>query len=1068
MKNLFSSVFILIFFFPIFDYTLNPEISPGVSIEAPYNESKSSNIILHREKYALMLSSKSFDTGNIRKVLLLLGFDSREVVFSLASYQQIRHSIDSVSLICGIPSFILIIGDEDAIPPYRERFNPYTNNQYSTDFDYGLLCEDLRLRTLVSRIPAKNQASLDIYTENLLKYLLSNESSKSEILAPFYDFDKDSVEDYLYYTFSYKISNSITDCRLLSETDSPCPKYLYDGSEIDDSMQYPFNDWLVDIGEINSDSPLLLCYRGHGNPISMVLPEIPLSEISSINLKMSGSLFSFTCLLSSFDNETSGFSNCFSESIIFLNTGFAASVGFSSETFYQYNNLFLNILFDHLNDNIYKTLSSSFNPSISKSLFDCCNALLTIYGVNDYTLCQISSMQIFGIPSLSLIKQNSSKPFCVNNTLDISDSSICVTLFLDAPFYLSTDSCLYDSVPSEAGTYFIKIENLSIEDRLFASSYFNGILFIDTIEVTGSGFSVADAGLSDDTGDNDGLIESGERVSFSFKTLPYALDSCIVKCSYPILQETLKQNEDGIFLIEFTLPKDAEEVHLEIIYEGISSFWSFPVNRYTVILNKMQSMDSPFIFPNETHQMMFEFYHNRNFSTPCTLSFISSDDYIFTSLKPMVLFETDSAVFFNEMSVLSDSFCIEVEYKCNLFADTFTIPFVCAKRNSLFIYDPKNQYLNSEFTSFLRDSLKCALTINRELNDTTFYPANIFAFGIYPNNKSLDSGEAYYIKKCASYGSSMLLDGGDALGFDKEGKNLISLFNISSAEDGSTVYAGSEISFLPFGLTMIADTTVKFVDNYTADSPYLFLSQRIIGCNSEDRMVQSYPLTKIASNDNHWLYYLYASILLNYSHEIEFAPSINLTFKKSAIVKNHSKNPVMIKILSIPSFFDSIKFMDSRIIPPDSQNELIFFIKRDSPSFTAEIDFTSGFDTMNLSLVYSPNSKPKMITAHIKADSFSFKIEEEGALLLPQKAQKTCFVKRSGNTYTLFGDIKMLEEEEIIFRTASQDYIILLPKLSREKRKEEECAVYNILGEKTKVKPNGLYFSEERKFIHIK
>jgi len=227
-------------------------------------------------------------------------------------------------------------------------------------------------------------------------------------------------------------------------------------------------------------------------------------------------------------------------------------------------------------------------------------------------------------------------------------------------------------------------------------------------------------------------------------------------------------------------------------------------------------------------------------------------------------------------------------------------------------------------------------------------------------------------------------------------------------------------------------------------------------------------LTKLKSTDDNWLYYIYASILLDYDFMIDYPLSANLTFGEKIIMKNISMTPLMIKILNIPSFFDSIKFKNSRIIPPFSQDVMVFFINRDAPSFSTEILFTTGFDTMGINVIYNLNSNLKTITAEVTASGFSFKIEEDGFLILPAKAKKTCFIKKCGNIYTIFGDIEKLEGEIVIFKTQMEEIAIRLPKIPQKKKQKEIVNIYNLLGEKTKIKSSGIYFTNKRKFVHIK
>ncbi|MGE3062615.1 MAG: C25 family cysteine peptidase [bacterium] len=1044
--------------------SLSPESSPDSLFDAGFSSMQSIERILLFSKYALVVSSNSLNVDEALHILLLAGYKSESIRSADPSFHSVKRSVDSVISINGRPSFILIIGDENMVEPQRSRVNPYSLKSFSTDFDYGLSEKDFFTFITVARIPVRSQESLDRYIGNAKRMLFSDCSSSYSNIAPFYDASSDSVEDYLYYTLSYRSAKLLPSGKIHSGTNSIFPKYLFDLTEIDDSLWYPEYDWSVSTDDISSSSALYLSYRGHGNPISTVLPLISLSDIGGITFEGGGVFASFACLLSAFDNITSGFSSCFAESLVVSRQGGSVSVGFSTETFYQLNNTLLPAFLDHADDNVLKNISSPYGASVGDAVRNSLSYMLTLFGFNSYTECQISSCQIFGFPFISTAKEISRKPFLVPESLLTGDSVINVELLDDAPFYLSWRGIPYDSLPHTAGTYFIKTENLEPGDTLFASSYFKGRLFVDTIIISQSEAGIYNALLSDRTGDCDGLIESGEKIEFTFFSLTPSLP-CTIICREGSYTEVLSALSDSSFAATFNLSKDAYSIEITVLTNGKKFIFTYPAMKYSPTLSSIKAMDSPFVFSRETLQFCLEFKNPLIFSTPCSLRILESPDYSFSPDSWMIIEDDEYALFFREMTFNSDSSDLKFEYRCNLFTDTLCYPYVCSKRNSIFIYDPMSQYINSAFVSFLRDSLKFSLKIENEIDCSLFWPANIFAFGIYPNNEKLDSSEALYIKKLASLGSSVLIDGGDALGYDKEGIKLQSLFNISSALDGQTVYAGSKISFPAFDIQLSADTTVKFVDSYTSSSPFLFVDSYIVGSISENRIAQSYPLTKLECEDYNWLCYLYASFLLDYNIVIDYPNSIDITFKKSAQIANRSAYPAALKILYSTSFFDSIVFEDSRIILPDSQKNMLFFIKRGSPSFKTEILFSTGFDTMSIAVSYSSNANPKKTEAKLTADGFSFTISEEGRLLLPPKADKTCFVKKCKDTYTIFGDIQKLEGEEITFRTSEYDILILLPKASSSCLNKEAQDVYNLLGSKTVPSKSGIYFSKDSKFF---
>lgn len=1047
-------------------YRLSPDFLPADSFEAGFTY-YSPQIVLHNEKFVLLISDSALDLSELKKILLFMGYDCKTLCFSSPSFQRVKFSVDSLLGLDGLPSLILIVGDENAIPPYRERVNPYTKNAYSTDYDYGIT-EGGSFCVSASRIPASSQASLDIYLENLMRFLVSGKASEVSFLSPFYDFDSDSAEDYLYSTVSFNASKRIDGSKLLMETNSPFPKYLYDMSELDDTLKFPFYDWDVSSADLSSDSPLLLAYRGHGNPLSTVSPDISISQISSASLKEGGCFVSFTCLLSAFDAYTSGFKACFAESILFLSDCFLFSLGFSSETFYQYNNFMFSLFFDHYDDAVYAPLSSDTCANLLDACMDCSSGLLSIFGLNDYSICQISSMQILGFPLLSLKKTPSAKPYAVQSPLCSDDTVIRVTLFDSAPFFLSSENAIFDSLPRIAGEYALRAENLQAGSMLFASSYYKGILFVDTIPVLQGDVSCDEALLSDSSGDCDGLIESGESVTFSFSLNPLQ-DSCLLSSENPYMRVVLRPDASGSYAHQFTLPKECEDVRLALCVGGESFLWAFEAFRYSPRLLSVKSMDSRFIFPGESHQMMLEFTHDLRFGEACTLRIIRSGDYETDFDLPMVLNEYDTYLFFREILFLSDSFDFKFECRTALFTDTLSCPFACSDRNSIFVYDPARQYVNSAFLSFLRDSLKCSLTVETKIDSAKFWPANIFAFGIYPFNDCLDSAEAAYISKSASFGSSVFLDGGDALGYDKAGKSLLSLFGITSTADGATVYAGGSLSYSPFQTDAFADTTVKFVDVYSSGNPFLLSGGNILGSACENRMAQSYPLTKIEAADKEWLYYLYASFILDYRPSLEYDCRINLSYENSLNVRNASGSPVMLKIVSFPSFLDSVSIKDSRIIFPDSSSDILLFLRRGSPGFISELLFTTGFDTMSVIISYSPASLPKAICASLLSSSFVFECACEGEVILPPKASKSCFVKRKGSLYFILGETSCLLGDTLSLETEEGIILIALPQKTAERERIEKTEdYYSILGSKTERYASGIYFSENKKRIFFR
>lgn len=954
MKKIVNFI-ILLFFAQLFSYELRVEVNQkDFEVEfVPFSK----KLIFNYEKNVLVIHQKDITLEKLNYILLSLGYQYINILNEDSSFNSVKNLIDSVKstkkLCC-----IILIGDENRINPYRNCLNPYTLKYFSSDLFFSNPFFDT-LFVPVSRIPISNQEQLNIYVEKLKNFLFDNSNVDFIFSSPFYDYNQDSTEDYLYFTYPYFI-NKVLKGKIYGETNSVFPKYTYTYEKLPDSLIFPQYNWTFELNSLNKEiNNFIFTYRGHGNTISSVLPDFSLNDINSLDFLNSGIFLFFSCLIGNFDKVYSNYERSFSESLLVSKCNSILTFSSSSETFYQYNNYMINKFFDFLNDNCFK-LEKTESESIFLNLYrELVLSFLTYAGINDYSMSQILSYNILGFPILSLKKTFTIKPYSFSDSFDISDSLMEITILEPCKINIFSKEKILDTFnfdkPTKLSYRFFNIEPKSF---YYVSSYKNGVLFLDSFYVSGDSIFIDTFFFSDSLSNNNKMIEEGEPVEIFFKLNKNdGYDPNIISTCCEILEDIIF---DGEHYKTTVIPlKGIENLELNIKVDSLNFYLSFPVNRFRVIIDSLISKESIIFYENQQYQLGILLSKINNFpSDSIQIKFLQNG---YKVMKDTFWLKTpfEKVILWNYFTFLNDTNHINIEYSNGFIKDTVSIMILSSKKFSLFFFDPLNNYQNSNFLNFLKDSMKIFLNISNRIDTSIFYSSYFFSYGVYPKIYHITSDESKFIEKLASNNIPLIVEGGDVFGYDKEGKRIKDLFNIKESYDGTYLYKGSSLKILPLDIDVYYDTVTNYMDYYITDQPFLSFENKIFGSFKNNRISQSPLLKNLKYLDENILYYYYILFLLDFNEGISFNETIDISINKSFEISSNVENPQMIFFSNLSNFIDSIKFNEGRVIYPFSKKTAKIFIKRNSPPFFTKIVISTGFFEYPLFIKYNTYNQTK-------------------------------------------------------------------------------------------------------------
>lgn len=954
MKKVLSLTFLL-FFLSIFPYRLNLE-NDKKSFEVQFKPF-GKKFIFNYDKNFLLIHQKDIEIEKLKFLTLSLGYQFIDVVNDDPSCAKVKNIIDSIKSIKKVTAIILI-GDENRINPYRGFFNPYTLKSFPSDLYFSNPFVDSSF-VIISRIPVSNQEQFDIFVEKLKNFLSDSSNFEFVFTAPFYDNNKDSTEDYLYFTYPYFI-NRVLKGKIYGETNSPFPKYTYTYEKLPDSLLFPYYNWIYELSSLNlKDKNFIFTYRGHGNPISSVMPDFSLNDIQYLNFSKNGIFLFFSCLMGNFDKLISGYERSFSESLLVSEKNAILTISSSSETFYQYNNYMMNKFFDFLDDNSFKLETTEketlFLDLYRKLIF----SFMNYAGYNDYSVSQVLSYNIFGFPILNLKKNPSSKPFSFKESIDISDSILTIEILRPCKINIFSKERIIDTFNfNNETTFYYKLFNIKPNSFYYISSYLNGVLFVDSFFVKNDILSIDTFFFSDNSGNANRLIEEGEPIQIFFKTNKNSYSNVdIFSTDCEIVEGVIFDGE--FFKTTVKTLKGAYNLKLTISIDSSNFYLVFPVNRFRIVIDSMNCRETSIFYKDEDYQFGVSVSSFGIFpQEKLKLKFIEKNYSV--SIDSIILntpFEHN--ILWNYFRFFADTNFIKVVYSNGFIYDTITYKVFTTKRHSLFLYDPLNNYQNSDFVSFLKDSLDISLTLSDKIDSTLTYSSYIFSFGLYPKLHHITSEESNLIENLASRNVPLLVEGGDVFGYDREGIRIMELFNINKSYDGNTLYKGTVLNLTPLNIDLLYDTTSNYMDYYETPQPLLSFSNRYYGSIKNNRIAQS-PLLKYFKHiDLNLLYYFYTIFLLDFEEGVSFKETIDISTNQSLEIFSTVKNPQILLCEFPDNLIDSVKFEDGRAIKGLGKKFVKIFVKRNSPPFQRKIFFSTGFKEYPLYLKYTPYIQTK-------------------------------------------------------------------------------------------------------------
>ena len=999
---------------------INPQSSPQDTISVKYSRGIETKMIFDYSRYFILCNPASFDTEGLKYYSFASGFDIVETGYR--SREDIALLTSELQSDRGRPAAIILMGDESILKPCCQLINPYSGNHYSTDDYFGIYGDTLSPICPVFRLPVKTQQQLDSLLSRTASFMESPSLTDISLMTPFEDINSDSIEDYYYCMTNENIRNSLSgefSCSYSYGSDCAYPKYLYDCSLLPDELLKPRYDWIVSHDDFNEcfDKPALVSYWGHGNELATVMPHISTAYMLYYNMNTAGLCFLFSCLTGNFSNDMNHHNTCLAESLLLYKQGPSFVFASSTETFLQYNRNMLLMLYDCLDNSLFPVESDAYNMYLYSIVHSLKANTLSFSGLSRYSYTQARSYHAFGLPFLIMIKRGSPHHFDAQDSLHTSNPYIDIYAYAYDTLFIFSDSTFYDTFAVNPGLNSKLITNIQ-EGLLYISSYRNGFLHIDSVNVIASPFNISGFDINDRIGDNDSIAECNESLYLSFAC---SSDTCrtvrITSEQAHVIDSVLEIYPGSIRDSVTVMMKDSvTRCRLFFISDSDSFVYDMPVERRGVQLDSVVLLDNYPLVENKFLNFKFHFSFPGHDYDSLLINFISdSADFIYEAVS--VNNCTHPAVVFNTVRFTA-RYC-PVRIKCSShflqceFSEEFSIPL----SSELLVYDTEDILRNSSFLHFLRDSLGLSLIISDALMDSVVYPAYIFSMGSYPDNNEMDIYEADFIRALFKRNIPLYLEGGDCLGYDSEGTKLQALFSIDNAYDGSDISSGTRIYFPPLDDSLTVKESAGCIDYYNTDNYIHIASGRPYSSLSPTGLAQSISINNLHYPDSNRMYYLYYLFLM--------CPSVNLLFPGSITMKHtqtvnifNGGGTVMIDMLHKPDFLRSVQ-CEQRIIPEDSLLSLKLIPDRHFKGvFTDSIVFTVFSDTFTIEVNY------------LSPDNYALDREERGIDPVDHSAEKTGYIKSpvSYSKPVMYDKTGRIAREPVngIYFSQSQDKLILI------------------------------------------
>jgi len=275
---------------------------------------------------------------------------------------KIRSRIEAEYQLTPRPTYLLLVGDTTAIPPYLKKRHPYYANQWiATDLFYGTLDgSDQRASLAIGRLPARNAGELKAMVEKALAYdkAVGENAGKKwgrAIVSAAYENYLESMggvkkttTDRWFHQTAYNVGQylagrsksfaGVDQFYVAFDPDLPKPWFNRDGTEIPQDLYVCF---LLDPAAIQSikghwgDNTRLVLHRDHGERMGWASPPFNVNEIDTLSApSLPPVVFSVNCETGWFDHPSQ---TSFALNLMRNPNGASAVIAASRVSYSKYN-----------------------------------------------------------------------------------------------------------------------------------------------------------------------------------------------------------------------------------------------------------------------------------------------------------------------------------------------------------------------------------------------------------------------------------------------------------------------------------------------------------------------------------------------------------------------------------------------------------------------------------------------------------------------------------------------------------------------------------------------------------
>jgi hypothetical protein len=331
----------------------------------------------------------------------------------------IKQTIDSVYHNVSNLKYVLILGDNDAMPAIAETYGGYN---YVTDFHYACINNDTAPDLYIGRIPGKDATDIKNALTKIVdieKNPVSDSSYYNKMLLnAYFQSENKSKTSRNFVETCERIRNYVTDfgidgIRNYYAQSEVNPKYWRSGEEIPEELQRPNFAWDGNANTITStinDGCNIVVTRTHGNVTRWGYVDYDVDDVALLNNSKYPIVYSLSCLTGKFDTPEESLCQALLSK---KDSGSAAVIGATERSYTNLNDCYALGIINHLwpnpgidtpfidnGDNPVEGFTTKYGPTLAETLEAGKRRMLNRYPNSNMTTYQEKIYHIFGDPSM--------------------------------------------------------------------------------------------------------------------------------------------------------------------------------------------------------------------------------------------------------------------------------------------------------------------------------------------------------------------------------------------------------------------------------------------------------------------------------------------------------------------------------------------------------------------------------------------------------------------------------------------------------------------------------------------